>query len=384
MLPTQTSIITYHIYTYTFLDDLTCIINPYEYFKYQEKYKIDDSILLIGEKFKSYGWEGDGSIGIIWLPPFVDIGMEDTYGTYIWHVKQSNNGISFLASNIPLGFQRLKVQNENLTLPESNKNMIPISIIETTVDWLKKAIEEVETNFRGSIYFLSSGSSDKIKEMIKESLNIHYQGILVRYFQEFMDECYLQFLVEAINNGNLHKIKLKKSQVKIDSTFYIPESEDEGLDIDTKSWLTLQGLISDLWKAYKWEPFKNKTDMLFNSVDYKADSDLLYEIKKHVILRNCVQHHEGVLDRDSLVQLGRELVQMKGKSGTCNIKVWQGIIFESEEIYSLCNSLKRISEDFHNYVKKRVPSIHYISKKSNTDVQLSSQLLLKLNNQHSI
>ena len=199
-----------------------------------------------------------------------------------------------------------------------------------------------------------------------------------------MDECYLQFLVEAINNGNLHKIKLKKSQVKIDSTFYIPESEDEGLDIDTKSWLTLQGLISDLWKAYKWEPFKNKTDMLFNSVDYKADSDLLYEIKKHVILRNCVQHHEGVLDRDSLVQLGRELVQMKGKSGTCNIKVWQGIIFESEEIYSLCNSLKRISEDFHNYVKKRVPSIHYISKKSNTDVQLSSQLLLKLNNQHSI
>jgi len=110
MLPTKETIKGYHVYTYTFLDDLSCIKNPYDYFGLEpkDKEKIDDAIHLIKERFLEYVWKGDGTIGIIWLPPFVDVGVEDTWGTYIWHVKQSNNGISFLTCDYPLDFERLK------------------------------------------------------------------------------------------------------------------------------------------------------------------------------------------------------------------------------------------------------------------------------------
>jgi hypothetical protein len=49
--------------------------------------------------FKRHGWEGDGELGIFWLPPFLFNHEKNdamTYGTGVWHVKQHNNGISFL------------------------------------------------------------------------------------------------------------------------------------------------------------------------------------------------------------------------------------------------------------------------------------------------
>jgi hypothetical protein len=41
------------------------------------------------------GWEGDGTIQMMWLPPFVGAGVEDAHGVFIWHVKQANNGTSW-------------------------------------------------------------------------------------------------------------------------------------------------------------------------------------------------------------------------------------------------------------------------------------------------
>ncbi|MHA1410677.1 MAG: hypothetical protein ACTSQY_10300 [Candidatus Odinarchaeia archaeon] len=361
MLPNQNTIKSYHVYTYTFLDDLSCIKDPYDYFRYEEKYKIDDAIRLIGEKFKEYGWEGDGSIGIIWLPPFVDIGVEDTWGTYIWHVKQSNNGISFLASDTPLDFKRLKEQNEDFEV-QASKDLIPISIIETDVKWFIQAINDLESDLKKSTEFLSKITGSQIKEKIKQNLNIYYQNILVRYFCEFLDECYLQILIEVIDNGNPHKIKLRKAQVRIDPSSYIPDPDDaeEEESFNSEStWFTLKGLISDMWKAYKWEPFKNKLDMIFKSIDYIANDDFLYEIRKHVVLRNCMQHHEGCLDRDSLKQLGRDKIQIKKAGGIYYIKAWQPITITEEEIYSLCTLLKNFTKDFHDYVKQRIPTVYY-------------------------
>ncbi len=371
MLPDQNTIKSYHIYTYTFLDDLSCIKDPYDYFKYEEKYKIDDAIRLIGERFKEYGWEGDGSIGIIWLPPFVDIGIEDTWGTYIWHVKQNNNGISFLASDTPLDFERLKAQNEDFGKLELSKDLIPISIIETHVEWFIHAIDNIENDLKVAIQFLSNMPNSQIKEKIKHNLNIYYQNILVQYFHEFLDECYLEILIEVIDNGNPHKIKLRKAQVRINPSSYIPEPEnveDEEIFNAASTWFTLKGLISDMWKAYKWESFKNKTDMLFKSIDYMVNPDVLYEIRKHVVLRNCLQHHNGCLDRDSLRQLGRNRVQMKEADGSYYyIEAWKPITITEKEIYSLCTILKNFANDFHSHVKQRIPTVHYMSRKTQQD-----------------
>ncbi len=165
MLPNQTSIKSYHIYAYTFLDDLSYVKDPYDQFADDEKYEIDDAIRLVGERFKEYGWEGDGQIWIAWVPPFVDIGIEDTWGTYIWHVKQRNNGISFLAFDVSLDSKRLRDQLD-LTSRASTRNLIPISIIETDVQWFLKSVQVVKADYANALQLLLLASSSDIKEKI--------------------------------------------------------------------------------------------------------------------------------------------------------------------------------------------------------------------------
>jgi len=65
----------------------------------------------VKERLLKEGWEGDGELELLWLPPFLDAGVQDTYGVCIWHVKQGNNGTSWLASPVPLPFERLLEQN---------------------------------------------------------------------------------------------------------------------------------------------------------------------------------------------------------------------------------------------------------------------------------
>lgn len=53
-------------------------------------------------RFQDAGWEGDGTIQIAWLPPFSIAHSNNTHGVYIIHVKQSNNGISWILSPVSL------------------------------------------------------------------------------------------------------------------------------------------------------------------------------------------------------------------------------------------------------------------------------------------
>jgi hypothetical protein len=46
--------------------------------------------------FTDAGWEGDGEIGCIFVPPCL-FGGKDGWCDIIYHVKQSNNGTSWLA-----------------------------------------------------------------------------------------------------------------------------------------------------------------------------------------------------------------------------------------------------------------------------------------------
>jgi len=349
---------------YTFIDDLASIRSPYDYFQHVEQYRIEDAIRLVGDRFREFGWEGDGTIGIIWLPPFVDVGVEDTWGTCIWHVKQMNNGISFLASDVALDFDRIAEQNEGFVAREAAPEMVPITIIETVVEWFTRAITNTEGEMRASLAFLSAhvGSG---ADQIAAHLLFHYQNTLVRLFNEFMDECYLQVLIEAIDSGNPHKIRLRKARVDVDATSYLPEPEDPedvAAAIDASKWFTIKGLISDMWKAYKWEPFKTKSEMLFKSLDYAPDEKDFFEIRKHVVLRNCMQHHEAQLDRDSLRSLGRDKVTILDGGKTAIIEVWKPIIMTADELYALLAVMIRFAEVFHSHVATRVPSRNFRTK----------------------
>lgn len=363
MLPNQNTIKTYHIYTYTFLDDLSCIQSPFRHFEFDEPCLVEDAIQIVGNRFKKFGWEGDGTIGIIWIPPFVDIGFEDTHGTYIWHVKQDNDGISFLASDVPLDFKRIADQNQEFIAGSVSSDMVPATIIETDVEWFLKSISDIRNEIQASLLFLNE-SLKPISQQILRHLLFHYQGLLMRHFNEFMDECYLRVLIEAVESGNPHGIKLKKTRINLDSTHYIPDadnSDDESAS-STSTWFTIRGLITDMWRAYKWESFKRKTEMLFKSLEYIINEDEYYEIRKHVVIRNCVQHHEACLDRDSLKSIGKDYLKIRDGDETITIEVWGPILITADELYALHDIMLTFVNDFHKYVASRVPTRHYIKR----------------------
>ena len=50
----------------------------------------------LGALFRGAGWEGDGEINCILMPPCF-LGREDGWCIPVYHVKQANDGISWLA-----------------------------------------------------------------------------------------------------------------------------------------------------------------------------------------------------------------------------------------------------------------------------------------------
>ncbi len=98
----------FHAYSYHFLDDLSFMSEPAFHLDVFTTYNV--LIDQIKKRFRQVGWEGDGNIKLFWLPPFVGAGVDDTQGVCVWHVKQSNNGTSWLLSPVPLPFGRLLEQ----------------------------------------------------------------------------------------------------------------------------------------------------------------------------------------------------------------------------------------------------------------------------------
>lgn len=93
----------YHVYRYEHIDMMMFLIKPS--IAYGNTAELNAAIEFVKGMFEKAGWEGDGDIELIWLPPFVDnCEYGDTYGALLWHVKQSNNGTSFIASPIDLTF----------------------------------------------------------------------------------------------------------------------------------------------------------------------------------------------------------------------------------------------------------------------------------------
>lgn len=360
MLPEAADILGYHVYEYTFLDDLQFIKPPVEVFKYEDTVQLNTVIEAVKRKFLDAGWEGDGDIGILWLPPFVDVGVEDTWGTYIWHVKQSNDGISFLTSSDPLEFVRLAEQNRDygeITKPRGR----PVNIVDTGVSCLQRDVRSLEAQLSENLRHVRSLPAGKTVDSIVSDLLIHYQGLMVRTLTEFLDDCYLHFLIEVITNDNEGKIKLQKAKVHIDPNRYLPDEDpDDPIGEGGNEWLTVRGLISDLWRGYKFEPYKMKVQMLFGAIDFKLDDSVRTELMKHVVLRNCIEHHEGKLDKDSLRQCGVAKVTMRKTGGTYELKVWEKIVFTEEEVLHFGGLLYQLAVEFTSYVDKRIPTREYV------------------------
>jgi hypothetical protein len=351
------------VYEYTFLDDLS-FIKPIENFfspEMEQKYLYELKVL-----FESHGWEGDGELGVIWLPPFIGVGAEDTHGHYIFHVKQENNGISYLASDIQLPFARLIEQNNfSSTLPRadrgfsSSKNYEEINIVQTDVDALKEKLTLYKKNIEVELGAISQITDSIIVNDLTEKILGYNQCMIVQYVTEFFDDCYLRILVEVLSDGNQSNLKLIRSSVKIDLGKH--HSDDDDLKGD--SWLTIQMLISDIWHSFKFEGFGDKLIKLFKPLEYSISTELKQQILTHVIIRNCIQHHDWQLEASSLKSLGRESIGiLQEDNTTLTIFKWKKIILSKNEIINFIDHLICFADDFSNHVSGRVVTRHHFYK----------------------
>jgi hypothetical protein len=97
------------VYHYEHIDDLAYMPRATDVLGHFPTYEA--TVAQVGKALEEAGWEGDGELRLLWLPPFLGAGMEDTYGVGIWFIKQKNNGTSWLVSPVPLPFSRLLQQN---------------------------------------------------------------------------------------------------------------------------------------------------------------------------------------------------------------------------------------------------------------------------------
>lgn len=90
----------FEIIWYEWIDNLNFTLNPNDHLKNADEY-----IEIAKQIFTKNGWEGDGDIQHMWIPPFMFEGVRTddfSNGIIIWHVKQKEDGISFILSPIKL------------------------------------------------------------------------------------------------------------------------------------------------------------------------------------------------------------------------------------------------------------------------------------------
>ena len=67
-------------------------------------------IQIAKSRFSDMGWNGEGEVELLWLPSFVfpfEFNVPPI-GVVIWHVKQSEDGISYLLSPVKLPFEEFQ------------------------------------------------------------------------------------------------------------------------------------------------------------------------------------------------------------------------------------------------------------------------------------
>jgi len=89
----------FHCFEWNPIDNLHFTRSPNEFIEHPEDY-IEEAKKMFLRK----GWEGDGEITLIWIPEFCLVNLSKVKnsknGIVLWHVKQLNDGTSWLLSPV--------------------------------------------------------------------------------------------------------------------------------------------------------------------------------------------------------------------------------------------------------------------------------------------
>jgi hypothetical protein len=85
---------TFQLFSYVWIDNLNFTLDPHECLDSADEY-----LSIVKEIFLEDGWDGDGDVELMWIPPFVfneNKLEEPTLGITVWHVKQLEDGVSWI------------------------------------------------------------------------------------------------------------------------------------------------------------------------------------------------------------------------------------------------------------------------------------------------
>lgn len=346
-IPKKLLVLQYH-----FIDYLGARLDPCEVFGNSPK--TQNVITKVKEMFKENGWEGDGDIKLIWIPPFLDQAKDEYNGDFIWHVKQDNNGTSFLG--FPETIQSARLLDQNNTFNYEGIVYTPIHLIsEETKNILnsleknKELLTEIKQNSNNGYY------SDNLYNLTLGCL----QNNIVSELIDFIDYCYLNYLCHVLECNNPDSIKLSSMNVKLNLT-QISETTSE-IGETSYHWLTIRQIIGNIWKDFKFRQFKDKFKDIVNCVDFDCPQNIKEEIYKHVLIRNCIQHHQWQLDGDSLKNFGKnKITVLNDKGKRIEIREWKKIYLSINEIENLIENVNQFIKQYDGYIKTRIKTRDFL------------------------
>lgn len=323
---------------YQFIDNLTHIIPPKVVF---EEAELTDLLKKVEKSFLDSGWEGDGEIGIIWIPPFVNTRSSDTYGEYVWHVKQDNNGISFL------GYMEFKdIDTESLVFNKTPE-MESITITKSLSIGLKKEISDIKSLL------------DELERVNKErTISSLYlvtldalQNKIISGLIDYIDEVYLQFAEHVLGQNNPDGLKLTKAKINLPLDRISAGVDDGYID----SWLILKDITNALWKDFKFWSFRNKFKEICKCVEFACSDNIKQMILKHVEIRNSIQHHNGEFINDMAKSLGQQsILIIDCKKKEKKINVWEKIELSYYEVEELLNVISNFVDSYEKHIESRM------------------------------
>lgn len=320
---------------YQFIDNLEHIISPQEIYKGDS---LDELLANVKAAFEKAGWEGDGEIGLIWLPPFILESTGDTFGQYIWHVKQDNNGISFLGyidNVVDQEIQSKEDDYEEQTITKSESNFMIDEIAKSKV--LLCELEEAKRK----------GIADTLYSITLNAL----QNQIIANLVDYIDEVYLQYAEHVIGQNNLDRIKLKKTKVNLSLDTISDGVEGGYMD----SWLTLKSIVGAIWQDFKFWKFSDKFREICNCIDFNCPNEIKEVIIKHVEIRNSIQHHGSQFTAESAKRIGKNfLVIFDENHVEKKIDVWGMIGLTSNEVESLLDAVKNFINLYERHVETRM------------------------------
>ena len=321
----------YNVKIYTYIDELSHRIEPSEVYGDETEKEME----IVADLFKKNGWEGDGDIKLIWIPPFM-CRYGDTIGEYIWHVKQGNNGISFLAYKGKFPF--------------ISEDYQPINFVDTKlcsdVDGFKNQIKKYQNTL--DLIDLSLNN-----DLINITINGFHADIIAS-FNDFINYFSLEIFHELIMENNPYKIKIN---YKPNFTLSIKNILDncDGMPDGTydEDFVFQFQLIQSLYDNFKFEPYEERIKMVCKAYDFDFRPKYGCELRKQVEIRNSFQHRDGMLDKKSYQAIGSRVYILQDDGTRKEIHELQSIELTLAEVKNFLTVLDEFCDDFKAAIKTK-------------------------------